>query len=102
MEDKGFIGALFDLSFSEFVTTRVIKVLYIIGIIVSAVFSIYFMFQGFSRGFFAGVGSIVLSPVVFFLMVVLLRIYMEIVIVLFRIAENIQRLAHGGESDRVD
>jgi uncharacterized membrane protein len=103
MEDKGFIGVLFDLSFSEFITTRVIKVLYIIGIAVSAVFSIVFMFKGYAwGGIFGIIGTIVLSPVVFLLMVVLLRIYMEMVIVLFRIAENIQRLAHGGESDRVD
>ena len=103
MEDKGFFGSLFDLSFSEFITTKIIKVLYVIGVIISAVFSIVFMFKGFSSSILAGIGTIALSPVVFLLQVVLLRISMEMVIVLFRIAENIQRMAHGeGPSEKME
>ena len=30
MEDKGFFGALFDMSFSEFVTIKLIRILYIL------------------------------------------------------------------------
>jgi hypothetical protein len=37
MEDKGFFGALFDLSFSEFVTIKFIRFLYIIFLLLIAI-----------------------------------------------------------------
>ena len=37
MAEKGFLVSLFDLSFTEFVTTRLIKVLFVLAIIGSAI-----------------------------------------------------------------
>ncbi|MBS3762595.1 MAG: DUF4282 domain-containing protein [Planctomycetes bacterium] len=34
---SGFFGLLFDFSFSEYVTVRVIKILYILAIVVAAI-----------------------------------------------------------------
>ena len=33
MEDKGFIETLFDMSFTEFITTKIIKFLFVLGIL---------------------------------------------------------------------
>lgn len=92
MSNKGAIGMLFDMSFTEFVTTRVIKVLFIIGIIFAIIATITLIVGGFGNGKVMGILFLILSPLVFLLYVLLIRIWCEIIIVLFRIAENTSRL----------
>ena len=92
MSSQGSLGLLFDMSFSEFITTRVIKFLYILGIIVAAIVTLSLIIGGFARGAGMGILMLLFSPVVFLLYVFLARIWCEIVIVLFRIAENTSEL----------
>lgn len=92
MTTKGSVGMLFNLSFTEFVTTRVIKVLFIIGVIFAAIGTIALIVAGFSAGAGMGILFLLLSPIVFLLYVLAARIWCEMIIVLFRIAENTSRL----------
>ena len=92
MSQKNSIGILFDLSFTEFVTTRFIKILFIIGIVFAAIGAIAMIISGFSAGVGMGVFSLIISPVIFLLYVLGARIWCEIIIVFFRIAENTSRL----------
>lgn len=92
MPSKSPIGMLFDLSFTEFVTTRVIKIVFIIGIVFAAIGTIALIIGGFNAGPGRGVLSLVLSPIIFFLYVLGARIWCEMIIVVFRIAENTGRL----------
>ncbi len=98
METKGFVGMLFDLSFSEFVTTRVIKVVYVIGIVLSGIYALGFIVAGFSQGTAVGIILLLLSPLVFLLGVLWTRIWCELIMVFFRIAENTTRMAEQGRS----
>jgi hypothetical protein len=93
------IAPLFDLSFSEFITTRVVRVLYGLALVFFALASLIgfvLMFFG-ADGFFAKLGALIFGlPLValfFFVSIALTRIAYEIVIVLFRIAENVQTIA---------
>lgn len=92
MESKGVIGSVFDLSFTEFVTTRVVKLLFILGVLVAGIATLSLILTGFHRGFFFGVVALLFSPLVFLLYTILMRIWCEMVIVIFRIAENTGRL----------
>jgi hypothetical protein len=97
MEAKGFFGTLFDLSFSEFITTKLIKVLYILLLILVAIGFVIAFFSSlvtmFSRGgFLAGLLGIVLAPIGALIYVILARMWMELIIVIFRIAENTTEL----------
>ncbi len=92
MEEKGLCGLLFDLSFSEFVTTRVIKVLFILGIVLSALGALAMIGAGFAAGTGRGILMLVLSPLVFLLYALVVRVWCELIIVVFRIAENTSRL----------
>jgi hypothetical protein len=93
-EKKGFIASLFDLSFTEFVTTRIIKFLFVLAIIGSAIMALAVVIAGFSAESGAtGIFTLLLSPVVFFLYILFSRICLELIIVIFRIAENIGHLA---------
>ena len=90
---SGFFNTLFDFSFSEFVTTKIIKILYAIGIFFAAIGALMFIIWGFKSSFLFGLLTLVLSPVVFILYSIIARVYLEIVIVIFRIAENVSILA---------
>jgi len=98
MQNKGSIGMLFDLSFTEFITTRIIKVLFIIGVAFAAIWAFVLIVGGFSAGAGMGVLFLILSPIVFLLLVLGARIWCELIIVVFRIAENTSRLVEQGKS----
>ncbi len=98
MAQKGFFGGLFDLSFSEFVTTRVIKVLFVILIILSAIGALALLIGGIAKGGPGAFLAIIVAPIAFILYVLGARIWLEVIIVLFRIAENTTRLVEQGEN----
>jgi len=99
MQEKGFFGRLFDLSFNEFITTSIIKVLYIIAIIGSAIGALFILGGLFATKTFGGVlMGLILAPIVFILYVILARVWLEVLIVLFRIAENTAKIA--GKEDK--
>lgn len=93
----GFFSALFDFSFREFVTPRIIRVLYVLALIIIALYAI--------GGLIAVVASLadgavlralfflLLIPVGLLLAMAYVRVLLEIMVVVFRIGENIQVLA---------
>ena len=96
MDHQGLLGSIFDLSFTEFITIRIIKFLFILGIIFAAIGTLVLIVTGFSNGIGAGILSLVLSPLIFLIYVLLARIWCEMVIVVFRIAEHTGRLVEQG------
>ena len=100
MDDQSFLGNLFDLSFSNFVTTRLIKVLFVLGIAGSGIWSLMILVGLMSQhrilGFLLGV---IVAPIVFAVGVLVARVYTELLIVAFRIAENTARLVELGERE---
>jgi hypothetical protein len=90
--EKGFFASLFDLSFSEFVTIRLIKVLYILGIAGSVLGGLAFIVGGFANGAGIGILFLLLSPVLVLFYILMVRIWLELIIVVFRIAENTSRM----------
>jgi len=89
---KGFFEALFDFSFSEFITARLIRLLYVLALIGLALVAVVSIFTGFVEGFGEGLLRLILSPIFFLLGAIVTRIYLELVIVIFRIAEHMARL----------
>ena len=94
METKGFFGRLFDLSFNEFITTKIITVLYVCAMIGAGVWALTILFGGFATKSFGGIlAGLVLAPIAFLVGTILARIWLETLIVLFRIAENTAKMA---------
>lgn len=96
MNSKGFFGSLFDFSFEEFITPKIVSVLYVIGMIIAAIFSLFIMISAFRTGVAAGIIALLLIPVYFMLIVISIRVYMEIIIILFKIYEGINALNSQG------
>jgi hypothetical protein len=89
-----FFRALFDFSFSEFVTTKLIKVLYVITIILAALVWIGILISSlFSRNAWAIIGAIFIVPIGFLIQVIFARVGYEILIVIFGIAESARDMA---------
>ena len=89
MQYKGFLGTLFDFSFSEFITTKVIKFILGLAMVVNAILTIVFIFGAFRAGWLGGIIVLILSPLLYLVMMLFSRIYLELIIVIFRIAENL-------------
>ena len=89
MQDKGFLGTLFDFSFSEFITTKVIKFILGLAMVVNAILTIVFIVGAFQTGWLGGIIVLILSPLLYLIMMLISRIYLELIIVIFRIAENL-------------
>ncbi len=125
---KGFMASVLDLSFTEFVTTRLVKVLYVLTLIGIAILYVVIAASIFSSGtsvssFDRSSGQIVtlesggntglgllwlfvLGPLAAFLYTLLYRVFFELVIVVFRIfefnreqTELLRRMAPGGAAD---
>jgi hypothetical protein len=105
---RGFVSALFDLSFKTFITRRLASAFYLVGLIVIAISFLVFFVRGIWGGiaalsFNVGAGlslllaTLILVPLFTFLAVVVLRLIIEAVVALIAIAENTQQTADNTE-----
>jgi uncharacterized protein DUF4282 len=93
MDTKGFFASLFDMSFSSLITTKVIKVLYVISLIVIGLVALFFIIGAFASSPAAGVVTLlIIAPLLALFYVVYTRVVLEFIIVVFRIAEYTHEL----------
>ncbi len=98
--DRQLFESLFDLSFSEFVTIRIVKFLFVLGLLIAGAYTLFVGVAMLMQGGLTALFSLVLMPLMFFVCVLGLRVYLEIIIVLFKIAENTSIMAgRAGGSD---
>lgn len=99
---RDFFDALLDLSFTNFVTTKLIKILYVIALAALVLGNVFWAFALMVGGY-AGVGILwllIIGPIVVFFYTLMYRVFFEVVVVFFRIFENtrdelaLQRAVH--------
>lgn len=101
---RGFLSALFDLSFRTFITRRLASVFYFVGLVAIGIgFLVYFvggiidalsvMWLNVGAGVSGLVATVIVVPVLTFLAIILLRFVIEAVVALIAIAENTERTA---------
>ena len=86
--------ALLDISFTDFVTESLIKVLYIISIalaVIAVIIGVVVIFANY--GVAEGIGAIILSPIVLLAYILLVRVVFELFIVVFKIADYLEIIA---------
>ncbi|MBF9336494.1 DUF4282 domain-containing protein [Microbacterium lacticum] len=101
---RGFMSALFDITFTRFITRRLASVFFLVGLVAIGI-AFVFVFVG---GLISGIGSlgwnlgggialilstIIVVPVLAFFAVVVLRFVIESGVALIAIAENTERTA---------
>lgn len=88
------IACLFDFSFSRFVAIKVIKVLYVLAFVAAAVVYLTMVVGAFAAGTSTGLLTlVVIGPLVAFLIILWARVTLEVLIVLFRIADHTRDIA---------
>jgi hypothetical protein len=97
--EKGFVGSLFDFSFTSFVTPKIIKVLYVLFTIWTVIWALILLRLGFHYGLAAGIFVlIVVEPVFILLTLGVCRVILEAFMVVFRIYEETKKVSERGES----
>jgi hypothetical protein len=93
----GGLGALLDFSFKNFITLSVIKILYMLGLLLLALEWLVMVIVGFtSGGVLGGIGALVLGSIAILIAVIFLRVWLELICVIFRIGENTTALVERG------
>ena len=90
---RGFFRELFDLQFRTFLTTRMMPGIYAFGISLAAVFTLYYMALRFRESATEGLLWLLLGPILFVGLVTALRITLEFVLAVFRMAWYVEQVA---------
>ena len=98
VEAVGLVGSLLDFSFSEFVTAKLIRVLYGLGLISAGFTAFGVLGAGLAGGFLQGVVALFLAPLVFLVMALYIRVLLEVLMVVFRSAEDVAKIAERASS----
>jgi len=90
LKKGGFLQALFDFSFNHFFTPKIIKLLYGLSIFSAGLIAVLFIIFGFSVSTGFGIFALLVgAPLIFLLAVICCRIYLELMIAMFRIADTV-------------
>ena len=91
---KGFLASLFDFSFSSFVTPKLIRALYVLATIWTAVMTIAYcsLCLHFGDGGTMIIFLVISAPLLFLLGIGSIRVALEVFMVLHRLNENIQAI----------
>ena len=84
--------ALFDFGFERFITLDILKFIYFLAILLYTIAALFLIFGAFQSGASAGLGAIVLAPIIWVIYVVMTRVSLEVIAVIFRIADNTSTL----------
>ncbi|HEX4396380.1 MAG TPA: DUF4282 domain-containing protein [Trebonia sp.] len=97
---KGFFGALFDFSFTSFVTPKIVKVIYVLVTIWTVIWALIFLRFGFKYGGAAGgfFTLLVVDPILVVLTLGAYRMVLELFMVVHRMHEELKAIRQRGES----
>jgi len=99
-DTKGFLGALFDFSFTSFVTPKIIKVLYVLITVWTVIWALVFLRLGFRYGGAAGgfFTLVVVDPILVLLTLGVYRVVLEFFMVVHRMHDDLKALRDRGEN----
>ena len=93
-EEKNFFAGLVDFSFQQQIMRRIVRVLYIIGILAGGISVVAYVVLGFQNSPAEGIISLVAGIVFFTVGVLIWRVLLELALLVQRIAEGIDRATH--------
>jgi hypothetical protein len=98
-DSRSFLSALFDFSFTSFVTVRIIKVLYVLILILTSLYALVFTIVAFKAGPVIGLATLLIGDPLFIIIVMAFwRLVLESFVVIFRIAEDTREIRERGEN----
>ena len=92
---KSMYAGLSDFSFQDLVTPQLLKPLYAIALLAGGISLVVFVFQALQQSPAQGLLALVFGLIGLVVWILYIRVALEVVVVLFRIAENTRRMAGG-------
>lgn len=88
-----FLRTLFDFSFSQFVGPKIVKFLYGLSILFAVLLALSFIVAGFNASTWLGILALLIgAPLTFLLTVISSRVLLEMVLVIFRMADRMENI----------
>ena len=91
----GFFAALFDFSFSRFVTPMIVKFVYVLATIALAISYVVFVIAGFDNSAAAGITILILGAAVALIYLAFIRMTLEFYYAIVRMSQDINRRLPG-------
>ena len=93
VERRGFFASLMDTRFDSLITPKLIRFLYVVSMIVLAIGAIVVIVSGFASGAGRGVLTLILAPIGAVIYLIVIRLYLELIIVIFKIRDAADAVA---------
>jgi hypothetical protein len=109
-EKAGLLKGLLDFRFEHFITTKIISILYIIVIVLIVLGGLFYFFVGGGMALWTGIqarsfisilialGIMILTPIIMVLYLAAIRMWFEVVIIFFRMKEDLTKLVERSEA----
>jgi hypothetical protein len=99
LTQRGLFGSLFDVTFTSLVTTKLVRVLYVVAMIWIGLTALFYIIVGFHLSTTAGILTLfIFVPVTSLFLLGLTRILLETCIALFQIMANSNEIVAQGRS----
>ena len=93
-EEKNFFAGLFDFGFHSSLLRRLVKLLYVLAIVFGGITVVAEVVVGYQQSPAQGLINLVAGIVSLFVGVLVVRALLELVLVILRVAEGIERATH--------
>ena len=90
---QGFFSALFDTRFDSLITPSLIRFLYVVAIVLIGLGMLAVIIAGFAENAGTGVLLLIFAPIGALLYVIVTRLWLELIIVAFKIREATEEVA---------
>jgi hypothetical protein len=90
-EGAGFFTALFDFSFTNFVTPILVRFVYLLATVALVATWLVLLFAGFVRGFGSGLSVLVLGPIFLVIYLAVIRMTLEFYLSVVRMSEDVHK-----------
>ena len=100
IKNNEFLRHLFDFSFKKFITTKVVKFIFWVNIIIAGILAVLTIIGGFKESVILGIVALVLAPIFYIIYVAILRVTLELVVVVFRIGEHVEDISKRAQNKK--
>jgi CDP-diglyceride synthetase len=88
-----FLQALFDFSFKQFISPKIMKFLYGLSMILAGLMALSLIIAGFEASMWLGILALLFgAPLLFLMTVISNRVFLELILVIYRMADSMENI----------
>jgi Domain of unknown function (DUF4282) len=92
-QQRGFFESLMDTRFDSLITPKLVTFIYVVSMIVLAVGALIAIIASFVNDAGTGVVALILAPLVALIYLIVIRLWLELIVVTFKIRDAAERVA---------